>query len=107
MLCRLHRCSIGKGVRALAGWYGADCGGWVLVGISGELGLSLLCMRCDAEMEVTSIDPPDVDWACDWDWEEERASVQEAFPHDVQVDQAEGVRGRLVLHSLSGSMPWA
>jgi lysine biosynthesis protein LysW len=90
----------------MAGWYCADCGGEILLGSSGELGLKIVCVHCDIEMEVTSVDPPEVDWARDWDWEEERASVQEAFPHNVQVEQVGGVRGRLVLQSLSGSMPW-
>ena len=90
----------------MAGWYCADCGGKILLGSSADLGLKIVCMHCDAEMEVTSIDRPEVDWACDWGWEEERASVQEAFPHSVQVEQAGGARGRLVVQSLSGSMPW-
>jgi lysine biosynthesis protein LysW len=90
----------------MAGWYCADCGGKILLDNSGELGLKLVCLHCDAELEVVSIDPPEVDWAYDWDREEEGASIRVAFPHDLQEDQAEGMRGRLVLQSLSGSVPW-
>jgi hypothetical protein len=63
-------------------------------------------MECDVELEVNSIDLPEVDRAYDPDREEEGASVQGAAPGDLQVGQAEGMRGRLDLQSLSGSMPW-
>jgi lysine biosynthesis protein LysW len=90
----------------MAGWYCADCGGKILLGNSGDLGLKLVCLHCDADLEVISIDPLEVDWACDSDWEEEGAGVQEALPCDLQEDQLEGMRGRLVLRGLSGSMLW-
>jgi hypothetical protein len=90
----------------MAGWYCADCGGKILLDNSGARGLKLACLHCDAEVEVVGIDPPEVDWVYDCDWEGEGAGVQVAFPHDPPVHQAEGMGGRLDLQSLSGSVPW-
>ena len=90
----------------MAGWVCADCGGSILVDTCGELGLKLMCLRCEAEIEVSGTDLTEEDLACDWDWEEEEASVQAGFPLDLKVDQAGRPSVRLALQSLSGSMPW-
>jgi hypothetical protein len=41
-----------------------------------ELGLKLICPHCEAELEVISIVPPEVDWAYDWEWEEEEEATE-------------------------------
>jgi hypothetical protein len=91
----------------MAGWYCADCGGTILLGTRGEAGLTLVCRHCDAEVGVNSIDPLEADWASDWDWVDDGASSQAGIYDDRHVDRIEGMRGRLDVHSLSGSMPWA
>jgi hypothetical protein len=90
----------------MAGWYCADCGGRIVLGPTGELGLKLACLECDVELVVNGNDLPEVDWAYHWDWEDDGASSQAAFCRDGQVDRIEGMRGRLGQQSLSGSMPW-
>jgi hypothetical protein len=90
----------------MAGWYCADCGGRILVGTCGELGVKLVCLRCEAEMAVNRNDLAEEDRAYDWDWEEEGSSVQAAFPHDLQAAQEAAMCGRPVLPRLSGRMPW-
>ena len=49
--------------------YCPDCGGKLLLGSKVEWGLKLICLHCDAELEVISIDPPEVDGVYDWGWE--------------------------------------
>jgi len=42
-----------------------------MLGSQVEIGLTLIYPHCDAELEVISVDPPKVDWAYDWEREEE------------------------------------
>lgn len=42
-----------------------------MLGSQVEIGLTLIYPHCDAELEVISVDPPEVDWAYAWEWEEE------------------------------------
>lgn len=90
----------------MAGWHCADCGGRILFGTRGEAGLKLVCRHCDAEVEVNIIDPLEADWASEWDWVDDGASSRAAIYHDRHVDRVEGMRWRLGLQSISGSMPW-
>ena len=90
----------------MAGWYCADCGGTILLGTRGEAGLKLACRHCGAELYVNSTDPLEADWASDWDWECDGASSQAIIHDDRHVDRLEGMRRRLGLQNLSGSMPW-
>ena len=48
-----------------------DCDGKIMLSSQVEIGLTLVCPYCDAELEVISTDPPEVDWAYDWEWGEE------------------------------------
>jgi lysine biosynthesis protein LysW len=64
-----------KGARTMARVSCPDCDGRILLSSNVELGLKLICPHCDAELEVISIDPPGVDWAYDWSWEEDEEEV--------------------------------
>lgn len=48
-----------------------DCDGRIMLSSQVYVGLTLVCPYCDAELEVISTDPPEVDWAYDWEWNEE------------------------------------
>ena len=48
-----------------------DCDGRIMLSPQVQIGLTMMCPYCDAELEVISIDPPEVDWAYDWEWDEE------------------------------------
>jgi len=52
-----------------------DCDGKIMLSPEVEIGLTLVCPYCDAELEVIGTDPPEVDWAYDWEWEEEEEKV--------------------------------
>ena len=52
-----------------------ECDGRIMLSSQVEVGLTLVCPYCDAELEVISTDPPAVDWAYDWEWEEEEEKV--------------------------------
>lgn len=51
--------------------YCPDCDGSIVLSSRVEIGQTLTCPHCEAELEVISLDPPEVDWAYDWEWEEE------------------------------------
>ena len=51
--------------------YCLDCVGKITLGSQARVGLKLICPHCDAELEVISIDPPEIDWVYDWNWAEE------------------------------------
>jgi lysine biosynthesis protein LysW len=55
--------------------YCPDCDGRIVLGAQAEVGIKLVCPHCDAELEVISVDPPEVDWAYDWSWDEEEEEV--------------------------------
>lgn len=55
--------------------YCPDCDGRIILGPDVRVGLTLVCLHCDAELEVISLDPPEVDWAYDWEWDEEEEKV--------------------------------
>jgi lysine biosynthesis protein LysW len=48
-----------------------DCGSKITLGSRVELGLTFICPRCDAELEVVSTRPLEVDWVYDEFWDEE------------------------------------
>ncbi len=47
-----------------------DCDGKIVLSIV-KLGQKLTCPHCDAELEVISVDPLEVDWAYDWSEDDE------------------------------------
>lgn len=57
--------------------YCPDCDGKIVLDPQVRVGHKLICPNCDAELEVISIDPPEVDWAYDWSWEDEGEIEQE------------------------------
>ena len=52
-----------------------DCDGKIMLDPEVEVGLTLVCPYCDAELELISSDPPEVDWAYDWEYVEEEEKV--------------------------------
>ncbi|MGD9144848.1 MAG: lysine biosynthesis protein LysW [Anaerolineae bacterium] len=51
--------------------YCPDCDGGIRVNPHIKLGLKLVCPHCDADLEVISVDPLEIDWYYDWTWEED------------------------------------
>lgn len=51
--------------------YCPDCDGKITVNPHVKLGLKLVCPNCDADLEVISVDPLEIDWFYDWTWEED------------------------------------
>jgi alpha-aminoadipate carrier protein LysW len=51
--------------------YCPDCDGAITVSSEVELGQKIICPHCEAELEVISLDPLELDWAYDWSWEED------------------------------------
>ena len=52
-----------------------DCDEKIMLRPDVGIGLTLVCPYCDAELELISTDPPEVDWAYDWEYEEEEEKV--------------------------------
>ncbi|MBC7251603.1 MAG: lysine biosynthesis protein LysW [Anaerolineae bacterium] len=56
-----------------------DCGHRIKLGAGTREGQLIMCPNCDAELEVISLNPPELDWAYvepeeeeeDWDYEDE------------------------------------
>ena len=51
--------------------YCPDCDGKIVLNPRVQLGQKLVCPHCDAELEVISVDPVELDWAYDWSWDDE------------------------------------
>jgi alpha-aminoadipate carrier protein LysW len=51
--------------------YCPDCDGKIVINPRVQLGQKLVCPHCDAELEVISIDPVELDWAYDWSWDDD------------------------------------
>jgi lysine biosynthesis protein LysW len=48
-----------------------DCDEKIVLQSPSRLGQKLTCPHCDADLEVISVDPLELDWVYDWAWEEE------------------------------------
>ena len=51
-----------------------DCDTEIAFNPHPKLGQRLVCPHCDADLEVLSVDPLELDWAYDWEddgWEDE------------------------------------
>jgi lysine biosynthesis protein LysW len=57
--------------------YCPDCDGAIMVGTNVELSQKIICPHCEAELEVISTDPLELDWAYDWSWEEDEEEEEE------------------------------
>jgi alpha-aminoadipate carrier protein LysW len=58
----------------MSGAFCPDCDKEITFNPHPRLGQKLTCPQCDVELEVISVDPPELDWAYDWseeDWEDE------------------------------------
>ena len=58
-----------------------DCGRYVDLGTHPRLHEVVMCPHCDADLEVSSKDPPELDWAYadsgEWDDEEDEEDERE------------------------------
>jgi alpha-aminoadipate carrier protein LysW len=54
----------------MASTYCPDCDGKIVLNPA-KIGQTLTCPHCDAELEVISVDPLELDWAYDWAWDED------------------------------------
>ena len=63
--------------------YCLNCGGRIYLGHRPWVGQAAFCGRCGADLEVTQINPLDLDWSdnlVDEDWEEIAAVDRELAP---------------------------
>jgi lysine biosynthesis protein LysW len=51
--------------------YCPDCDGRIQFKPNYRVGQIITCPECENELEVISTDPPELDWAYDWSWEDE------------------------------------
>jgi lysine biosynthesis protein LysW len=52
-----------EGARVMARAFCPDCDGEVILNPHARLGQKLVCPHCDADLEVTGVDPLELDWA--------------------------------------------
>ena len=57
--------------------YCPDCDGRIVLNPHANLGQKLTCPHCDAELEVISLNPLELDWAYDWIWDEDEEDEDE------------------------------
>ena len=57
--------------------YCPDCDGRIVLNPHANLGQKLTCPHCDAELEVISLNPLELDWAYDWSWDEDEEDEDE------------------------------
>jgi lysine biosynthesis protein LysW len=63
----------------MASTYCPDCDEEIVLN-SPTLGYRFTCPHCDADLEVISLDPFELDWAYDWsedEWEEDEEDTDE------------------------------
>ena len=63
--------------RSMDDAYCPDCDGKIVLNPDVKLGQKLTCPHCEAELEVISLDPVELDWAYDWEWEDEEEDLEE------------------------------
>ena len=51
--------------------YCPDCDEKIVLNPHFKMGLRFTCSDCDAELEVISVDPVEIDWAYDDSWDDE------------------------------------
>ena len=51
--------------------YCPECDGRITLNPHAALGQKITCPHCDADLEVISLEPLELDWAYDWSWDEE------------------------------------
>jgi lysine biosynthesis protein LysW len=70
----------------MASTYCPDCDGKISITAGGKVGQRLICPHCDAELEVISLEPLELDWAYDWSWDEEEGDDEEEEEEDEDED---------------------
>jgi lysine biosynthesis protein LysW len=55
----------------MANAYCPDCDGRIRFNPHVVLGQKVTCPHCDADLEVISVEPLELDWVYDWSWEDE------------------------------------
>ena len=48
-----------------------DCDLRIVLNPHAKLGQKLACPHCDADLEVTGVEPLELDWAYDWSYKED------------------------------------
>ena len=55
----------------MSGVYGLDCDEGIVLNPHIRPGERAVCPHCGAHLEVIGTDPPELDWVCDWPYEED------------------------------------
>lgn len=66
----------------MASTFCPDCDGKLTINPAAKIGQRLVCTHCDAELEVISTEPLELDWAYDWSWDEEEEEEEEEDEDD-------------------------
>jgi len=51
--------------------YCPDCDGKIVMNPHAKLGQKIACPHCEAELEIISVEPLELDWAYDWSWDDD------------------------------------
>ena len=57
----------------MANAYCPECDSLVVLNPHASVGQQVTCPHCDADLEVISVDPPELDWAYDYSWDDEES----------------------------------
>jgi hypothetical protein len=60
-----------KGARIMASTYCPDCDERIVLNPKPQVGRKITCPHCEADLEVISTEPLELDWSYDWDWDED------------------------------------
>ena len=55
----------------MANAYCSECDGRIRFNPHVSLGQKVICPHCDADFEVIGVALLELDWICDWSWEDE------------------------------------
>jgi alpha-aminoadipate carrier protein LysW len=58
-------------MKDMAAVYCPECDARISLNPHATLGQKLVCPECEADLEVISVDPVELDWAYDWSWDED------------------------------------
>jgi alpha-aminoadipate carrier protein LysW len=57
----------------MANAYCPECDSLVVLNPHASVGQQVTCPHCNADLEVISVDPPELDWAYDYSWDDEES----------------------------------
>jgi lysine biosynthesis protein LysW len=67
-----------KGARIMTRAYCPDCDGRIALNPA-RMGQKITCPHCDADLEVISTDPLELDWVYDWEWDEDEDEDEDDY----------------------------